>query len=78
MAHTIEARTENGLGELWIVTRATKDSTLGDILFKASPYRLALQVRGGLDPEEIIGWFDDASEANQIALQELYLAGATS
>jgi hypothetical protein len=64
-----------GLGALWIVTKATPTSTLGDVLSRATPRELALQVRGGLDPDEIIGWFDNHSEANQIALQELHRAG---
>jgi len=68
----------NGLGQLWIVTRARRTSTLEDILFHVDPQGFALQIRGGLDPDEIIGWFDSHSEANQIALQELYRAGATS
>jgi hypothetical protein len=67
-----------GLGPLWIVTRATATSTLDDILFKASPHDLALQVMGGLRPDEILGWFDSYTETNQNALQELYRAGATS
>ena len=73
-----DTSTENGLGKLWIVTKATKSSTLEDVLYQATPYELALQIKGGLEPDEIIGWFDNASEANQIALQELYRAGATS
>lgn len=67
-----------GLGTLWIVTRASSISTLADICFRASPRDFALQIRGGLEPDEILGWFDNASEANQIALQELHRAGATS
>ena len=62
----------------WIVTRARSTSTLGDILFQADPQRFAQQIRGGLNPDEILGWFDSHSEANQIALQELHRAGATS
>jgi hypothetical protein len=71
-------RDRHGLGALWIVTRARPISTLADICFQVTPREFALQIRGGLDPDEIIGWFDHASEANQIALQELYRAGATS
>ena len=63
--------TANGLGALWIVTKATPDSTLADILFQADWHRLALQFAGGLSPDEIVGWFDDGSEAKQIALQEM-------
>ncbi len=70
--------TANGTHELWIVTKATVNSTLIDVLFQATPRDFALQVRGGLDPDEIVGWFDSHSEANQIALQELYRAGAVS
>ena len=68
----------NGQFPMWIVTRATTVSTLDDICFQATVHDLALQIKGGLDPDEILGWFDNASEANQIALQELYRAGATS
>ena len=65
-----------GLGTLWIVTTARPISELGDICFEASPSDLAFQVLGGLKPDEIIGWFDNYSEANQIALQELHRVGA--
>jgi hypothetical protein len=63
--------TQNGLGALWIVIHGSPRSTLGDICFQASPHDFALRVRGGLDPEEIIGWFDDADDANRVAQQEL-------
>lgn len=67
-----------GLGALWIVTRATSQSELVDILFRATPQRFAQQVQGGLQPEDVIGWFDSYSEANQIALQELHRAGVNT
>ena len=63
---------DSGLGALWIVTTASKDSTLGDILFQATAKGFAIRIGGGLDPDDILGWFDDHSEANQIALQELH------
>jgi len=69
-------KTQHGLGQLWIVTKASPVSTLEDILFQADPHRLALQVLGGLRPDEIVGWFDNYSEANQNALQQLHIAGA--
>jgi hypothetical protein len=69
-------RRQNGTGALWIVTTASPVSTLADICFQVTPRDFAMQIRGGLAPDEILGWFDDASEANQIALQELHRAGA--
>lgn len=62
--------------KLWIVTVASRASTLADICFEATPRDFAMQIRGGLGPDEIIGWFDAASEANQVALQELHRVGA--
>ena len=68
----------NGLGALWIVTTATPDSELVDIVFQADWHRMALQFAGGLNPADIIGWFNNASEANQIALQELHRASSAA
>jgi len=58
--------------KLWIVMTATTTSTLDDICVQVTPKTLALMVRGGLDPEAILDWTEDAAEANQLALQELY------
>ena len=55
----------------WIVTRATSHSTLGDICFECSVHDFALTVRGGLLPEEIVDWFDNAADAERAAVQEL-------
>lgn len=67
-----------GLGALWIVTKATEHSELIDVCFRATPKDLAQMVLGGLGPDEILGWFDNYSEANQIALQELHRAGVNT
>ena len=61
------------LDTLWIVTFAKNQSTLGDIRFETTPRGFALQVRGGLDPDEIAAVFDSEPEATHLALQLLHL-----
>jgi len=57
--------------ELWIVTTPTADSTMGDICFKTDPRGFALQVLGGLKPDEIVGWYDRQSDAVSAAAAQL-------
>lgn len=47
----------------WVVTTPTDWSELGDILFEASPFDLALQIFGGLEKRRIFKIFDDREEA---------------
>ena len=52
---------------MWVVTRAARDSTLADVCFAASPKDLMLQVRGGLETDEVIAVFDNEQEAKDLA-----------
>lgn len=53
--------------KFWIVTKPTKVSTLGDILFKSDVHGLQLQFLGGLKSENIHGIYTDEAEAKQEA-----------
>jgi hypothetical protein len=52
---------------MWVVTRAARDSTLADVCFAASPKDLMLQVRGGLEVDEVVSVFDNEQEAKDLA-----------
>jgi len=43
----------------WVVTRPTPASELADICFSCDFKRFALQIRGGLDVEDIYGIYAD-------------------
>lgn len=60
----------------WIVTKADEDSTLNDVMFETDIKGFALQVMGGLTPDEIIGMYTDEGEAVMVALNALVDAGA--
>ena len=51
----------------FVVTMPGKHSTLTDIMFETTPYGLALQIEGGLNPASVFGVFDDQNSAEQIA-----------
>jgi hypothetical protein len=58
----------HGLPEtLWFVTSPTPNSELGDICFECDFERFALQIRGGLDEQKIVGVFADEGEAKELA-----------
>jgi hypothetical protein len=73
MDNHLEGKDE--VGEFWVVTKPklyqnkkTTDSTIGDILFKATVLGVANQVRGGLDDRgEIWGFYKNESTARKIA-----------
>lgn len=46
--------TTDKVGSMWFVTKPTKLSELGDIVFEADIKKIMLQSRGGLDYEDII------------------------
>jgi len=49
--------------KLWVVVDPTPQSTLGDILFRASLRDLSLQFKGGLSVDENPTLFTDEQEA---------------
>ena len=61
------------INDFWVVTHATPDSTLGDILFKADWKRMRLQYAGGLGDtkkwvgNKIVGVWSTKTEAEKVA-----------
>lgn len=53
--------------EFWVVTYPTPLSTVGDICFKTDAKGLALQFRGGLDPDKIVTLYTEEKEATMTA-----------
>lgn len=51
----------------WIVTTPTAHSELGDICFACNFKQFALQVRGGLDVDAIVGLYADEEDAKDTA-----------
>jgi hypothetical protein len=51
----------------WVVLTPTDKSELGDILFEASPYDLALQICGGLEKCRVLKVLDNREEATTTA-----------
>jgi hypothetical protein len=62
------------MNSFWIVTRATPESTLGDICFCVDLKGLYLQFLGGLSPDDIIAAYDNRAAAEERARHELHLA----
>jgi hypothetical protein len=56
------------ISDFWVVTYPTKESELRDIIFRCTPQQFCLQSKGGLNPEDIYGLYDDHSSAEQKAL----------
>ena len=63
------------IGKFWVVTKPTSDSTLGDFLFQADVFDLALQLRGGLKGNEIVGIYKNDTKAHKVAGQEYRKVG---
>ena len=63
---------------LWIVTEATKDSTLADICFQADIYDLEKQFKGGLKAENVVGMWLDQSPAEEKAKMLIHRAKINS
>ena len=55
----------------WIVTVPTPYSSIGDICFRCDFRQFALQVRGGLDENTIVGVYADEAAARAEALRFL-------
>ena len=62
----------HGLPErFWVVTKPSPVSGLEDILFPCDFGRLMLQIRGGLQEDEIVGIFADEDEARLTGMELL-------
>lgn len=55
------------IDKFWIVTRPKGSSELSDICFQTDIKGLALQFKGGLDPEEILAVYTAMNEAQRAA-----------
>ena len=56
---------------LWVVTKPTADAELQDICFKTDlPRGLYLQFMGGLEPDEIVGFYTDQKSAEEVEERE--------
>ena len=62
----------------WVVTVPTPHSIIGDICFRCDFRRSALQVRGGLDENAIVGIFADEAIAKAEAATLLAVFGETN
>jgi len=75
LASPIESKTVTGVLNLlkkiregviksfWVVTTPTKESTIDDICFEATPAQLAMQAHGGLNAADIEAVYDNEKEA---------------
>jgi hypothetical protein len=70
-----------GLPEtFWVVTTPSSESEIGDICFECDFRKYALQVRGGLDVEKVVGIFASGNKAVELAehlLQAVQVARST-
>jgi len=55
------------LDKFWVVTRPQPLSELGDVCFEIDAKGLALQYKGGLDPEDIHAVYTGRDEAEKEA-----------
>ena len=63
------------ISSLWVVTKATSRSTMQDICFRVElPLDLYRQFMGGLDPDNIVAFYDNQSAAEEKARHELHAA----
>lgn len=59
------------LGKFWMVTKPKPLSELADICFEIDAKGLALQFKGGLDPEDIHAVYTERGEAEKDARRVL-------
>ena len=57
----------------WIVTQATKFSTLADICFQVDIEDLEKQFKGGLKAENVVGMYLDQSPAEEKARHIIHM-----
>lgn len=55
------------VGKFFVVTRPTRWSVLGDIHFSTDVFGLICQFKGGLDPSEIVGLYNDKGRSHEVA-----------
>lgn len=55
------------LENLWVVVRPSRLAEIGDVCFETDALGLALQFKGGRDPEEIHALYSSRNEAEREA-----------
>lgn len=55
------------VSHLWYVTRPRYHSEVEDVCFSATVQELAMQFKGGLDPNDVLATFTEESEARELA-----------
>ena len=64
---------QDEVGKFWVVTAATQDSVLEDILFEATIAIIMKQAKGGLEADEIMMITKDENKAKKYAEKLLYI-----
>jgi len=62
---------EDEIGKFWVVIKSTEFSELEDILFEADIFDMYLQIKGGLNPQDIIGLYKNKNKAKNKAIELL-------
>ena len=67
------------INSLWVVTKPTSRSTLQDICFRVElPHDLYRQFTGGLNPDDVVAFYDNQNSAEEKARHELHAAAKNS
>lgn len=63
------------ISHLWVVTKPGTSSTMSDICFETDlAHGLCNQYRGGLNPDDVVAFYDDRSSAEEKARWLLHQA----
>ena len=54
---------DDEIGNFWVVTAPTEQSTLTDIVFGSNIGKMMIQARGGLDPDDVLMVTKDRKKA---------------
>ena len=66
------------ISRLWVVTKPTPRSTLQDICFQVElPIGLYNQFMGGLDPNDVVAFYDNQNAAEEKARHQLLCKNPT-
>lgn len=57
---------DDEVGKFWMLTVPNKNSTLDDCLIELDLFDFILQLRGGLDPEDIVGFYKEKEKPTEI------------
>jgi len=59
------------IGKFYVVTKATPESTLADVVFNCNILGMMNMVRGELKEEKIVGFYKNINEAMEVGREEL-------